>query len=140
MTKSKVIAFIVLVVAVISLVLLVAYAPASAADYPANVTITHAFKDTAGNTEVGPLLVKLYSVAGDVLKSQLSITGPVTNQAMPGFVVTVPNNVTTNVQFYAIATDPAGNASAKGMSNIVAVMGLDTIPPATINVNITITQ
>jgi len=140
MTTSKVIAFIVLCVAVISLVLLVAYAPASAADYPANVTITHAFKDTAGNTEVGPLLVKLYSVAGDVLKSQLSITGPVTNQAMPGFTVTVADNTSKAVQFYATATDPAGNVSAKGMSNIVNVVGLDTLAPATISVNITITQ
>ena len=123
----------------VALIMLIA-TTAMGADYPASVTFSCSFKDTAGNTETGPLLVKLYDVAGDVLKSQLSITGPVTNQAMPGFTVTVPNNTTTNVQFYAVATDPAGNSSAKGMSNIVAVKGLDTVAPSTITVNITITQ
>ena len=142
MTKSKVIAFIVLCVAVISLVLLVAYAPASAATYPVTAIFTHNFKDTATppKDEVGPLVVKLYDNATNVVVSTITITGPVTNQAMPGFTLTVPDNAITNVQFYATATDAAGNISVKGMSNIVAVKDLDNLAPAVITVNITITQ
>lgn len=110
MSKSKVIAVLVLLAAIISL--LVLFGTARAADYPATVTFSCTFKDTAGNTEAGPLLVKLYDVAGDVPKSQLSITGPVTNQAMPGFTVTVADNTSKAVQFYATATDSSGNVSA----------------------------
>ena len=140
MSKSKVIAFIVLCVAVISLVLLVVYAPASAADYPATCSITYAGKDTAGNNETFPVIAKIYNVAGDVLLSTLSLSGPVTNQAMPAFTVTVADNVSINYQVYATLTDPSGNVSGKGMSNIVVVKGHDSIAPGTITVNITITQ
>ena len=113
---------------------------AMAATYPVTATFTHGFKDTAGNNETGLLVVKLYNNATDAIVSTITITGPVTNQAMPGFNLTVPDNATTNVQFYATATDAAGNVSVKGMSNIVAVKGLDTVAPSTITVNITITQ
>jgi hypothetical protein len=114
---------------------------AMAATYPATATFTYNFKDTSipPKDETGPVVVKLYNNATDALVSTITVTAAVTNQAMPAFTVTVPDNATTNVQFYATATDAAGNVSARGMSNIVAVKGLDTIGPSTINITITVT-
>ena len=121
------------------LLLLLVSTSAMAATYPVTATFTHNFKDTAGGNEIGTLTVKLYNNATNALVSTATITGPVTNQSLPGFNLTVPDNTATSVQFYATATDAAGNVSAKGMSNIVVVPGLDTLAPGTISVTITIT-
>ena len=138
MTKSKVIAFIVLCVAVISLVLLVAYAPASAADYKVKATVT-SWTDA---TEVSfPVTFKLYDAVTNVVATSITApSSPVTALDMPVLTIVVPNNTVKKVKYYVTVTDSVGNASAKSPdSNEITLVGTDTIPPAgvnTVNINI----
>lgn len=108
-----------------------------ARDYTATASFTHDGNDVNGNAEQSlPITVNLYIVGTDELKATAQINGAVTNQAMDPFTVTVPDNAVTTVQFYATATDSAGNVSEKGYSNEVQLSGDDTNPPNRIDVHI----
>lgn len=123
-------------IALVLLVLLAFVLPSlSFADTTKTVaaTLTWDGKDSGGTTEASmPVTIKLYQDGTTpVLKSSLTVSGAVTNQAMPTFTLTVADNVTTTFSFYATATDSAAipNVSAKSVSVSLTIVGKDTIPP-----------
>jgi len=139
MSKSKVIAFIVLCVAIISLVLLVVYAPASAADKVAQVKLTWDGKDTSGATELSlPVTITVYNADTSAVLSTANVPGPVTNFNMPTFTVTVPDNGSTVLKVNAKAKDSVGNTSAASATVVTTLYGADTVPPGVPVITITI--
>jgi hypothetical protein len=104
-----------------------------AADLPVGGTITYDGKDAKGNMERSyPVKVQAYEVASGTLLSETSINGPVTDQVMQPWVVTVPDNTTIDYQIYLVLTDSVGNKSDKFLSNVVQLIGADTAAPGSI--------
>ena len=116
---------------VLAMVLMVV-SVASAKDFKIRATIT-SWTDA---TEVSfPVTFKLYdSVTNVVLTSITAPASPVTALVMPDVTIAVPDNTVKKVKFYATVTDAAGNASAKCPdSNELTLVGIDSIPPASVN-------
>jgi hypothetical protein len=116
-----------------------------AKDFTCKVTIaSYSGKDTSGASEASyPIVFKVLDAATNTVLSSASVTttGVLTNYVMPNFVVTVPSNTSKAFSCYVTVTDAASNVSAKSAnSNIVNLVGDDTVPPEGVNsVSITVT-
>lgn len=103
-------------------------------------TLTWDGKDANGSGEASmPVTIKLYQDGTTpVLKSTITVTGSVTNAAMPTFTLTVADNVTTTFNFYATASDSATppNVSPKSVSVPLTIVGKDTVAPGVPVINL----
>lgn len=88
-----------------------------------------------------PVTLNLYQDGTTpALKSTLSVaTGSVTNANMPTFTVVQPDNLTSTYNYYATATDSAGNISGKSAVVSLTIVGKDSIAPSSPTITITIT-
>ena len=109
----------------------------------ADCTVTLSWDGLQANGQVEQSLPVTFTVydadTQDVLTSA-QVNGAVTDYAMPGFSIVVPDNQTITLKVYATATDSVGNKSEPSEIATATLTGSDTSAPMQPVINITITK
>lgn len=107
-----------------------------AKDFTLKVTIlSWSGNDNTGAPEASfPVTISVFDADTNAVVTSAPVTGAVSNFAMTPFVVSVPNNTTKKVKYYANTRDAAGNVSPNSPnSNEVTLVGNDSNAPDGIN-------